>query len=327
MGRRVLAVSVVSLMVGVFALPGLASHQPPGGTFTDDDGSVHEGYIEALVEAGITTGCGTELFCPDDPVTRGQMAAFLNRALSFPPGAGDSFTDDDGSVFEGDIERLAASGVTRGCNPPDNTLFCPDDSVTRGQMAAFLVRAFEYEDGAGSDRFSDDDASVFEADIERLAAAGVTLGCNPPDNTLFCPDQDVTRAQMATFLGRALGLTPDTPPPRPTTTTIPTTTSTTTIATTTSTGVPTIFDVRVGVGLAVNVFSPDDLTIDEGDRVRFTNEGGFHNLVFDDGGPGMDSVSSGIWSVTRTFTNEGVYTYFCVVHLENGMDGQVVVSG
>jgi hypothetical protein len=44
-------------------------------------------------------------------------------------------------VFQGAIERLAQAGVTVGCNPPDNTNFCPDDSVTRGQMATFLVRA------------------------------------------------------------------------------------------------------------------------------------------------------------------------------------------
>ena len=53
------------------------------------------------------------------------------------------FRDDDSSVFEGDIEWLAATGITAGCNPPDNTLFCPDDPVTRGQMAAFLRRALD----------------------------------------------------------------------------------------------------------------------------------------------------------------------------------------
>ncbi len=321
--RRVMALPILLALFGALALPVLASHQEPGGTFTDDDGSVHEGYIEALVAEGITTGCGDGLFCPDDPVSRGQMAAFLNRALPLPVGSGDSFSDDDDSIFEADIERLAASGVTRGCNPPDNTLFCPDDPVTRGQMAAFLVRAFEYSDGAGSDRFSDDDDSVFEADIEILAEAGVTLGCNPPDNTLFCPDDQVTRAQMATFLGRALGLTPDTPPPRPTTTT---TTTTTTITTTTTTQSGNTFNVRVGVGASLNVFSPGTTNADTGDTVRFTNEGGLHNLIWDDGGPGMPSASTSLWSVSREFDSPGTYTFFCSVHLEQGMDGEVIVG-
>lgn len=116
------------------------------------------------------------------------------------------FFDDEASIFEGAIDRLGASEVTRGCNPPFNDRFCPEDPVTRGQMAAFLVRALGYSNDGGGDRFSDDDNSVFEAAIDRLATAGVTLGCNPPANTNFCPDQPVTRGQMAAFLIRALDL-------------------------------------------------------------------------------------------------------------------------
>jgi predicted phosphohydrolase len=134
------------------------------------------------------------------------MAAFLVRALDLTEGAGsDDFTDDDDSIFEADIERLAAAGITKGCNPPSNSRFCPNDSVTRGQMAAFLVRALDLTEGAGSDDFTDDDDSIFEADIERLAAAGITKGCNPPSNSRFCPDSRLTRGQMAAFLRRAIG--------------------------------------------------------------------------------------------------------------------------
>ncbi|MGF1665955.1 MAG: S-layer homology domain-containing protein [Acidimicrobiia bacterium] len=85
-------------------------------------------------------------------------------------------------------------------------LFCPDEPVTRAQVAALLVRAFDYEAPTGTDRFVDDNASIFEADIEALAAAGITLGCNPPANDRFCPTDPVTRAQMASFLARALSL-------------------------------------------------------------------------------------------------------------------------
>jgi hypothetical protein len=108
-------------------------------------------------------------------------------------------------LFFADVEWLAGEGITLGCNPPLNDRYCPDDAVTRGQMAAFLVRALGYVDDGGGDRFSDDDDSIFEADIDRLATAGVTYGCNPPTNTMFCPTQPVTRAQMAAFLHRALG--------------------------------------------------------------------------------------------------------------------------
>jgi hypothetical protein len=84
-------------------------------------------------------------------------------------------------------------------------VYCPGKAVTRGQIAAFLVRAMGYTDDGGGDLFNDDDDSVFRFDIDRLATAGVTLGCNPPTNDMFCPNSNVTRGQMAAFLHRALG--------------------------------------------------------------------------------------------------------------------------
>ena len=174
---------------------------PDYDPFDDDNGSIFEDDIEWLSLSGITSGCGTRLFCPKLTVTRGQMAAFLNRALNLPAPTQDYFTDDDTSIFEDDINRLAQSGITKGCGP---TSFCPNGNVTRGQMAAFLVRAFGYTDNGGGDLFDDDDNSIFEDDIDRLATAGVTIGCNPPANTNFCPLGNVTREQMAAFLRRAL---------------------------------------------------------------------------------------------------------------------------
>jgi hypothetical protein len=178
------------------------------GWFSDDDTSVFEADIEWMADQGITRGCNpptNDLFCPDSTVTRGQMAAFLVRALGLTDdGGGDLFTDDDDSIFEGDIDRMATAGITKGCNPPDNDRFCPDSKVTRGQMAAFLVRALGYTDDGGGDLFTDDDGSVFEGDIDRLGTAGVTKGCNPPTNDRYCPDSAVTRGQMAAFLHRAL---------------------------------------------------------------------------------------------------------------------------
>jgi DNA-binding beta-propeller fold protein YncE len=181
---------------------------PPGSRFVDDDGNIHEAAIEAIAAVGITLGCNpptNDRFCPDDPMTRGATAAFLNRALGLDPTGIDYFTDDNTSVFEGDINRLAAAGITKGCNPPANDRYCPDDPVTRGVMAAFLTRALNLGP-TGIDYFTDDDTSVFEDDINRLAAAGITLGCNPPANDQYCPNSLVTRAEMATFLTRALDL-------------------------------------------------------------------------------------------------------------------------
>ena len=115
------------------------------------------------------------------------------------------FWDDDNSVFEADIESLAAAGITSGCNPPTNNRYCPDANLTRGEMAAMLVRALNLTATSGTD-FIDDNDSIFEADIEKLSAAGITKGCNPPTNNQFCPHSRVTRGEMAAFLVRALNL-------------------------------------------------------------------------------------------------------------------------
>lgn len=200
----------------VVALGLIAAILPPGGTFVDDDGSVHEGDIEAIAAEGITQGCNpptNNRFCPEDVVTRGQMAAFIVRALELEASAPDRFVDDNGNRFEDAIDRIAAAEITLGCNPPTNDRFCPDQPMTRATMAAMLVRAFDYA-AVENDFFVDDNGSVFEADINRLAAANVTIGCNPPRNDRFCPDRPVTRDQMATFLTRALPLSAVKPPPR-----------------------------------------------------------------------------------------------------------------
>lgn len=129
---------------------------------------------------------------------------------ALPPGG--TFTDDNGNVHEPNIEAIAAEGITFGCNPPENTKYCPDDMVTRGQMAAFLDRAFGFPDSS-IDFFTDDDTSVFEPDVNDIAEAGVTLGCDAPEGDRYCPGDSVSRAQMASFLVRALDLDPIVPPP------------------------------------------------------------------------------------------------------------------
>lgn len=190
---------------------------PPGGTFVDDDGSVHEPSIEGIADAGLTLGCNppdNDRYCPRDAVTRAQMAAFFARALGLPESNVDHFTDDDGSTLEGAINRIADAGITLGCNPPENDEFCPDRAITRGAMAAMLTRAFDYQPSS-QDRFIDDDGHTFEGAIQAIAAQSVTVGCNPPTNNEFCPNDAVTRDQMATFLTRAIPeIGPIAPPPR-----------------------------------------------------------------------------------------------------------------
>jgi hypothetical protein len=106
--------------------------------FTDDATSQHQSAINALAASGITSGCAATRYCPGASVTREQMASFLARALHLPATSVDYFDDDDGSAHEGDINRVAAAGVTAGCGARK---YCPGAVVTRGQMAAFLRRS------------------------------------------------------------------------------------------------------------------------------------------------------------------------------------------
>jgi subtilisin-like proprotein convertase family protein len=173
-------------------------------------------YIEALFETGITGGCGTNpaRFCPDSPVTRGQMAVFLLRGVAWPGAAnppqptGTVFADVAlGHQFAAWIEGLFATGITTGCatNP---RRYCPDASVTRGQMAVFLLKARHgsaYQPPAPAQQtFGDVPLNhQFAAWIYQLAAEGITSGCG---NGNFCPGASVTRGQMAVFLVRTFNL-------------------------------------------------------------------------------------------------------------------------
>ncbi len=132
--------------------------------------------------------------CPDEPIKLVYRGVFL---------------DDDDSVHESNIEAMAAAQVTFGCNPPFNDRYCPEDTVTRAQAAAFLARALDLPPPL-RDFFRDDDGHILEGTINQIAAAGITMGCNPPANDRFCPNDPVTRAQFAAFVARALALPPAT---------------------------------------------------------------------------------------------------------------------
>jgi type VII secretion-associated serine protease mycosin len=164
--------------------------------FEDTGRSAFINDIEWLVNSGITGGCSATRYCPTQSVTREQMAAFLSRALDLPGASADSFTDDGASMHEAHINRVAEAGITGGCS---GTRFCPSAVVTRGQMASFLARALALPAATG-DHFTDDDGHAHEADINRLAQAGIVAGCSAGS---YCPNAPVTREQMAAYLHRS----------------------------------------------------------------------------------------------------------------------------
>lgn len=167
--------------------------------FDDIADSVHLAAIVELADAGIVDGCGPRRFCPNDPIARTTMAQVLARALDVPPADTDHFSDDDGLDAEPAINALAAAGVVEGCR--DGTVYCPDGPVTRARMASYLARAFALA-ATEADFFDDDDGHHHEDNINRLAAAGVTVGCTPER---FCVRGSVTRGQIASFVARGLG--------------------------------------------------------------------------------------------------------------------------
>jgi len=178
----------------------------PLGFLDVPSGYFAESQINAIHDYGITSGCGNGNYCPDQPITRAQMAVFLLTSLGslgrpLPDACSGVFNDVNastvGDVFCRFIERFAQLGITGGCGGGS---FCPNDPVTRGQMAVFIEAALGNPGNACTGRFMDvPGGHPFCGFVERLADDGITGGCsqNPP---MFCPNDPVTRAQMAVFL-------------------------------------------------------------------------------------------------------------------------------
>ena len=167
-------------------------------------------FIETLADAGVTAGCGNGNYCPDASVSRAQMAVFIERgmngsAFSPPAATGTVFNDVGAGDFAAAwIEQLFADGITAGCG---NNNYCPNNTVTRAEMAVFLERAMRgsgYSPPAATGVFTDVSPGQFAAAwIEKLAADGITAGCG---GGKYCPDAKVKRDQMAVFLVRTFNL-------------------------------------------------------------------------------------------------------------------------
>ena len=166
--------------------------------------------VNLLREYGITGGCSISppMFCPNDNVTRAQMAIFIVRSIvggdTFAYSAVPHFNDVDAGTFGFKwIQKMYELSIAAGCGGGN---YCPNDSVTRGQMAIFVIRA---RLGAASDPTFTYPGEAYFTDvptthpyfkwIQRMKLDGVTGGCG---TALYCPDNPVTRGQMAIFLMR-----------------------------------------------------------------------------------------------------------------------------
>ena len=198
-GRRWAALAAVAL-VAALIVPVPAGAE---SDFTDVEGTTHAEAIDAL---GVLdrTGCSEAMFCPDEPIERWVMAVWLIRVLGgdMTSDGTSRFADVDAAEWWSPLaEQLAIREITAGCKT-DPLRYCPQDSVTRGQMATFLVKAFDLPDAAPAG-FVDTAGNRHAANIDNLAAAGITSGCRT-DPLSYCPEDPVKRGQMARFLHRAL---------------------------------------------------------------------------------------------------------------------------
>jgi glucose/arabinose dehydrogenase len=177
-------------------LAGGQLYQVVAPPFTDIADSIFYGDILWAYATGVTRGCSATKFCPNGVVTREQAASFLARVLRLPAPSRDYFNDDNDSIHEGDINRLAEAGIARGCAAGR---YCPRSAMTREQMASLLVRAYKLRP-ATRDYFGDDNGSMHEGSINALAASAITGGCA---SGRYCPRASVTRGQMMAFIHRA----------------------------------------------------------------------------------------------------------------------------
>lgn len=169
-------------------------------------------FITGLGYLGVTSACNANNYCPDAPTTREEMARLLLRSKEgptyLPPACTTPmFTDVPcSSPYARWVNELARRGITGGCGGGN---FCPTSSVTREQMAVFLLVTKEgtgYVPPACTEPPSFTDvpcSSPYSRWIYELVRRGITGGCSP---TMYCPTQPISRGQMAVFLTTTFGL-------------------------------------------------------------------------------------------------------------------------
>ncbi len=151
-------------------------------------------FVENLFHNEVTGGCAGGGYCPGNIVTRAQMAVFLMKsrwgAGFIPaPATGTAFPDVSAdNPFAPWIEELVREGITAGCGAG---LYCPNNPVTRQQMAVFLLKTkngADYIPPNGIGLFDDVEPcpGIVCNFIEELYNQNVTGGCNPSPLS-YCP--------------------------------------------------------------------------------------------------------------------------------------------
>ena len=162
-------------------------------------------FYEAVmwaVENGVTTGISASRFDPDGICTRAQAVTFLWRAAGSPAAKSAVMPFADvkvGSYYYDAVLWAVENGITKGTS---ETMFSPDATCSRAQIVTFLWRSQKSPAAGTANPFTDVKASAYYADAVLWAVKeDVTKGTT---NTTFSPDANCTRAQIVTFIWRAL---------------------------------------------------------------------------------------------------------------------------
>lgn len=205
--RRLVSVSAsLAIAAAVLAATPAAVFAQTGGFEDVPEDAYYSEAVTDLAARGVFAGTECEEgFCPGVALDRQTMAVWVVRVLGIEASSHltrTSFHDVDARNPYGPfIGRLADVDITRGCGAGN---FCPDNLITRAQMAVLLVRAFQLPRGTEAGFADVASGSVFRPYIDSLAKAGITVGCAVEPPRRYCPQRFVTRAQMAAFLHRAL---------------------------------------------------------------------------------------------------------------------------
>ena len=180
-----------------------ANGNPQTGVFVDvATGSYYEDAVDWAVESGITKGTDDTHFSPDGICTRAQAVTFLWRAAGSPAAKSSTmpFTDvKAGSYYYDAVLWAVENGITKGTS---DTMFSPDANCSRAQIVTFLWRSQKSPAAGTANPFADVKSTAYYAGAVLWAVKeDITKGTT---NTTFSPDADCTRAQIVTFLWRAL---------------------------------------------------------------------------------------------------------------------------
>lgn len=193
--RKFMATGVTAAVVASAVAP-VAS----AATFTDvPAGAWYKGAVDYVAGKGYMTGTTTTTFAPTKDITRAEAATlFANKLDLYKAGQVAGYSDVKSGAWYHNAVAAVKEGKIMGSTGGD--MFSPDRLLTRGEVAALIVRAYGFEGTGKSTSFTDISNSIFKNDIATLVELGIADGVT---GTTFAPNKAVSRAEMAAFIQKA----------------------------------------------------------------------------------------------------------------------------